>query len=308
MARLIPILLLTTLLLAGLAYAEPAIYEAKHLNVTLYADGYAWIEYNIEVYTPLPYIKVELFGSGYEDLLVVGEEGIPLDYNVTEGGVEVATLGLRGISISYFTQDLTNKTGRVWAFTIDPPINTTVTLPKELTVVGLNKTPLSIGYAGDKIALVFPSGRLALSYIVFTTQDRADKQDQASPSYISLAFFGLAAIVAAASTIVILKRRMEAKRYRKEERTIDVEKIIASRPDLRPDDKEVLRFLAEAGGEAFEAELRSRFNLPKTSMWRMVKRLKREGLVDVKKVGGQNLVYIRRDVTAEGGTDVPTNS
>ena len=86
-----------------------------------------------------------------------------------------------------------------------------------------------------------------------------------------------------------------------------MEKILASKPNLRPDDKEVLRFLAEAGGEAFEAELRSHFNLPKTSMWRMVRRLQRESLVGVKKVGGQNLVYIREKSEIGGGTDVPQN-
>jgi len=111
----------------------------------------------------------------------------------------------------------------------------------------------------------------------------------------------------AVTWITLRRRRLAAKLYVKEKRVIDVEKILASKPDLRPDDKEVLRFLAEAGGEAFEAELRSRFNLPKTSMWRMVRRLQREGLVGVKKVGGQNLVYMRGESEIGGGTDVPQN-
>lgn len=61
---------------------------------------------------------------------------------------------------------------------------------------------------------------------------------------------------------------------------------------LRPDDLEVLRYLAERSGSAWESELRDRFLLPKTSMWRLVRRLERRGLVHVRRVGGQNLVEL----------------
>ncbi|HDN62694.1 MAG TPA: winged helix-turn-helix transcriptional regulator, partial [Candidatus Bathyarchaeota archaeon] len=61
---------------------------------------------------------------------------------------------------------------------------------------------------------------------------------------------------------------------------------------LRLEDREAIEFIASAGGEVFEAELREHFKLPKSTVWRMVKRLKREGLVEVEKVGGQNLIRL----------------
>jgi len=307
----------TTLLAASLALllftpmvqAVPTTYEPKRLTTTIYADGYVWVEYEVEANPLLPSINLTLFGGRFEDLIVTGGDGLILDYNTTQNGLEVDTLGLTDIKISYFTQDLTNKTGRLWTFTIDAPVDITVKLPKELTVVGLSKAPLSISSEGETLTIVFDRGGLTLNYIVTPTKPTTTQQSEVGwwgwLGYSALAA-GVVFVGGAVTWITLRRRRLAAKLYVKEKRVIDVEKILASKPDLRPDDKEVLRFLAEVGGEAFEAELRSRFNLPKTSMWRTVRRLQREGLVGVKKVGGQNLVYISESEIG-GGTDVPQN-
>ncbi|HKX82280.1 MAG TPA: hypothetical protein VJL54_08485, partial [Nitrososphaera sp.] len=72
-----------------------------------------------------------------------------------------------------------------------------------------------------------------------------------------------------------------------------VVKIVDEKPHLRPEDQDVLRYLAEKEGAAFESEIRSKFNLPKTTIWRLVKRLEREELVEIRKAGGQNLIKLK---------------
>jgi uncharacterized membrane protein len=72
-----------------------------------------------------------------------------------------------------------------------------------------------------------------------------------------------------------------------------VARIIEEKPHLRPEDRDVLGFLAEKEGAAFESEVRTRFSLPKTTVWRLVKRLEREELVEIRKAGGQNLIKLR---------------
>ena len=69
---------------------------------------------------------------------------------------------------------------------------------------------------------------------------------------------------------------------------------IFSKNDLRVDDKEVLRFLAQNGGEAFANEIRDRFEIPRTSAWRLIKRLIGMGIVEERKVGGQSLICVVR--------------
>jgi len=83
-----------------------------------------------------------------------------------------------------------------------------------------------------------------------------------------------------------------AEKKEKTFRPIDERRILEGREYLRLEDREAIEFIASAGGEVFEAELREHFRLPKSTTWRMVKRLKREGLVEVEKVGGQNLIRL----------------
>jgi uncharacterized membrane protein len=72
-----------------------------------------------------------------------------------------------------------------------------------------------------------------------------------------------------------------------------VGKILEERQHLRPEDRQVLKFLVEKEGAAFESEIRTKFQLPKTTIWRLVKRLEREELVEIRKAGGQNLIKLR---------------
>lgn len=70
-------------------------------------------------------------------------------------------------------------------------------------------------------------------------------------------------------------------------------RILEERAHLRPEDQQVLRYLAEKEGAAFESEIRTKFQLPKTTIWRLVKRLEREELVEIRKAGGQNLIKLK---------------
>ncbi|MDQ3848370.1 MAG: hypothetical protein M3261_05380, partial [Thermoproteota archaeon] len=69
--------------------------------------------------------------------------------------------------------------------------------------------------------------------------------------------------------------------------------ILTEKPHLRPEDQQVLKFLAEKEGAVFESEIRSQFQIPKTTVWRLVKRLEREELIEIRKAGGQNLIKLR---------------
>ncbi len=66
-----------------------------------------------------------------------------------------------------------------------------------------------------------------------------------------------------------------------------------NKPYLRMEDKQLLDFLAEKEGTAFESEIRQKFVLPRTSLWRMVKRLEREELLEIRKIGGQNMIKLK---------------
>ena len=74
----------------------------------------------------------------------------------------------------------------------------------------------------------------------------------------------------------------------------DKETIFRLKPELRQEDKDIIAFISEKGGRVFESELRKKFLLPRTTTWRAVKRLEREGIVEIEKVDQQNLIKLQK--------------
>ncbi|MDH5791660.1 MAG: hypothetical protein OEZ44_05695 [Candidatus Bathyarchaeota archaeon] len=114
-----------------------------------------------------------------------------------------------------------------------------------------------------------------------------------TPEKEGLPFFwiGIILVVVVAGVFAFLRMRKPVPRAALKY-SFDLDALFDAHPYLRLDDKEVLRFLADAGGEAFAAEIRDRFDVPRTSLWRMIRRLEGEGIVDVETIGGQSLVRI----------------
>ena len=80
---------------------------------------------------------------------------------------------------------------------------------------------------------------------------------------------------------------------------LNKEMIFKLKPNLRQDDKEMIEFLFEKGGQAYESEIRKKFIQPRTTMWRAVKRLEREGIIEIEKKDQQNLVKIKKRLEGE---------
>jgi uncharacterized membrane protein len=76
----------------------------------------------------------------------------------------------------------------------------------------------------------------------------------------------------------------------RQRRHIDVNTILARYPWLREDQKAVIRYLAQRRSGVFEAELREVFHIPKSSMWRLIKKLEDAGLLTVAERRRQNYV------------------
>ncbi len=69
--------------------------------------------------------------------------------------------------------------------------------------------------------------------------------------------------------------------------------VVKQKGNLKPEEREILFYISEKEGAAFEGEIRNKFILPKTSLWRLIKRLEREDLIEVTKIGGQNLIKLK---------------
>ncbi len=74
----------------------------------------------------------------------------------------------------------------------------------------------------------------------------------------------------------------------------NVEKVFEKNPQLNREEKDVLNYLAANDGKAFESEIRKKFpDIPRTTLWRLIKRLERLDIVKVEKIGLENQVELK---------------
>jgi uncharacterized membrane protein len=386
-------------------------YTPLGLSFTIYADGYTAVDYFADVDPTRPRVNVTLFGSLYVDTLVEDQDGLLLGYSPTEGGLSIDTLGSISVLVSYFTQDLTDKTSQIWTFSVAAPVDVSIILPEGSTIVSLSSVPLSMSNLGENLLLTMPGGEVEISYTIGVTgtpgragaviddaegvinsikaegiivdeaedllqqakealsselyaeaeqlaenaktsaqdtqglansaaseieqgdevinvaeaagktvglDEAKDLLQQAEVAYETGDYVlaeelargarasaagatkegGLPVIWIVAAAVLVLAagaffiNRRSGGRVVESPARFDLKRLFEEHPHLRVDDKEVLRFITESGGEIFAAELRERFNVPRTSLWRMIRRLEREEIVDVSSVGGQSLVKI----------------
>jgi uncharacterized membrane protein len=262
--------------------------EVEDMNLTVYRDGLVHVTQTLNVNELYPEISLTLLSSSIENVVVLDENQLAVDYEINGGNLTVFTLGAEHVSVEYDTIALTRKEAEVWTLIADNPYNLTVFLPQNSTVIYLSAMPTAIDTSGTGIALSLYPSQWEISYVLPLLPEDELNGDEGPLSSIPVEYL-IAAIVAAAavvlSALIVVRRR----------RGPNVDKILKANPQLKKEDKEVIQFLAEKDGKAFEAEIRERFpGMPRTSLWRLVRRLEKLEIVEVKRIGLENQVQLKK--------------
>ena len=412
--RLVFLIMLSASLFVSAASGQD--YSPATMILDVFSDGSVNVEYVVEPEPTLARVNVTLPGESYLDLLVVDPDGIILDWDPVDGGVEVDSIGANEITIAYSTQSLTNKTGSIWAVSVSAEINAIITLPRDAVLVGLSPTPSGITIVDGKATITMPPGSSSVSYMLGTTGTRehalvllnnAEKTvnearlngvvvdaaeeilgraretyidglysqseqlslqaveaareteaaaeeamnaieeaetlietkagqvsaealtqanqllDEAIEAYEggeyaasltkaeqayeaalnaepetggnqTLFILGAAVVVLLVAGYMYLSSRKRGLPAKPEAQApqVDLDVVFRDNPHLRTDDKAVLRYVQESGG-AFITEVRERFDIPKSSAWRMIKRLEEEELLEVSMVGRETYLQLK---------------
>ena len=301
MVRL-PIVVMGLVLIVLSTPIQQSFASSRTLDFTIYPDGSTHVFYELDV-DPLELeVMIELYGEMIENITIVDQDGVLLSSEINRNLALIETFGASNISIDYDTQDLVSKDGKIWTFSVDSPEQYSLLTPKNSVIVEMNNFPLSMQVDNEQSYLTFPSGQTNISYYISTlasaqsTQQIPDSSDNSLILYIS-------GIVAAAiiAAIVVKKRKasrietptVDQKVQQPKPQSLDPETIFSVKRDLREDDKEIINFLSANGGQAYESELRKKFLQPRTTMWRAVKRLERQGIIVIEKKDLQNIVKLK---------------
>ncbi len=412
--RIVLLLILSASLFVSAAQGQD--YSPVTMVIDVYSDGSVNVEYVVEPEPTLARVNVTMPGEPYLDVLVVDPDGVIMDWDPVDGGVEVDSFGANEITISYSTQSLTNKMGSMWAVSVSSQVNAVITLPRDAVLVGISPAPSGITIVDGKATITMPPGASSVSYILGSTgtrehalvllnnaedmvnevrlkgvvvdaaqeilegareayadglfaqseqlslqsvetardtEEAADeamnaieeaediietktgqigaealteanqlleeateayeageygdsltKAEQAYDAALSsqpetggnqtLIMLGIAAAALLVAGYIYMNRRKPGLPAKPETQApqVDLDAVFRNNPHLRTDDKAILRYVQESGG-AFITEVRERFDVPKSSAWRMVKRLEEEGLLEVSTVGRETYLQLK---------------
>jgi uncharacterized membrane protein len=264
------------------------LFEVESINLIVYRDGLVHVAQTLIADELAPEVTLALMSPSVENLIVLDENQMAVDYQVVGGNLTIYTLGAERVLVEYDTTALTKKEAEVWTLVAENPYNLTVFLPQNSTVIYLSEMPKAIDTSGTAISLSLRPGSWEISYIVpLVPQDELG--GDGSPSAPIQMEYLVATLVA--TTAIILSALLIVKRRKGP----DVDKILKVNPQLRKEDKDVILFLAEKNGKAFEAEIREQFpDMARTSLWRLVRRLERLEIVEVKRIGLENQVQLKK--------------
>jgi len=284
------LLLVASQLSLPLALANnPVTSEA--LTLTVYLDGFVLVNHELTVNQTFPIVNTTLLSESHEELLIFDDQNLPLDYTLTNSKALIHSLGASQIKISYFTSDLTSKTGKYWTLNAEVSINTTVTLPETASIISINHVPELIESSNGQVSLVMPSGIIEISYI---SDHGLYQQTQSVEAWQLIAIISFPIIAATAFVIWFMRRKKQPPQPKEHIKEVDVDKLFEREKQLRPEEVQAIHFLAEKHGTAFEAELYEKLNLPRTTTWRLLKRLEKMEIIDIRKSRRQNIVSVRK--------------
>jgi uncharacterized membrane protein len=165
-------------------------------------------------------------------------------------------------------------------------------LPEGASIISLNVVPDLIESSDDHVTLVMPAGLVEVSYVAERSIfEESGSSDAAWPLFAALSLLLIPIVL---GVVWFFRRGRSLKPKEVETGGVDVDKLFERETDLRQEEVQVIRFLAEKNGSAFEAELYERLALPRTTTWRLLKRLEKMEIVEIRKTRRQNIVSIRK--------------
>lgn len=296
------VILTALFFISNLSFANAQVqgFESVRNGITVYRDGVVLVVEQFRVNSSLADITVTLLSPTANAIFVTDQVKAPLSFDVSGQNITIHTLGATAATLEYQTVDLTKKEGAVWTVRFNLRRSANLTLPDQATITFLNAIPDLISLGTGRPLLLLKPGQWEVSYtlpVVLAHSPQLPQQQppqqnppagkppaeqqppqapatQVSVNLLSILWIPAIGIAAAAGGFLFYRMKRPS--------TIDTD------VKLRPEEEQLLQFLEENDRKALESDLRKKFILPKTSMWRMAKRLERMGYVKINRVGFQN--------------------
>jgi len=303
------------LILAGLIVValtiplQTSFSSTRTLDLIIHSDGSTHVTSEIDVDSLASDFELTLFGPSVDNFVAFEVvSGSLLSVDIIDDKALVETLGSSSIVVDYDIHDLISKEGRVWTFSFNSTSNYSLLMPENSVIVGMSVLPNNMKQIDEQIKLELSSGPAQIDYIFGITSEPTTNQFEYTLDFVTAGLIIGPIITASIIAAILIKKKQlkssqvqiaELSEKQSEPESLDTHTIFSLRPEMREDDKEIVKFISENGGQVFESDLRKKFLQPRTTMWRAVKRLERLGIVEIYKKDLLNMVKLRNDLEEE---------
>ena len=234
--------------------------STRTLDLTLYSDGSAHVTAELDVDPLEPDFEINLFGPSVDNFVAVGENGFLLSSEIINDTVTIDTFGSSTITIDYDIHDLISKEGRVWSFSLDSPTDYSLLMPPNSIIVGMNALPSNMDLINDQTKLELGMGLSEINYIFGTTSPPTNPPTTIDPPTngqsiiepFTFALIGAPVAAGIVGAIILMKRKqtksssiLETETTESKTESVNTETIFNLRPEMREDDKEIVKFISE---------------------------------------------------------------
>ncbi len=277
------------IILAIILMALPSINnvcEIKETIIYINNDGSAIIEEILHCSKLLEDVSVTTLGKPIYVKVSSEDECIP--FNITDNTISFIVI-YEYVNITYITLDLTAKVNETWILKYSSPHSTIVVLPNDTIPITIEPTNVDIVLVGKRIGMKFPPGNVLVKYIILpksiVTSIRTFKYKVTSKVegkefnglILTLTIALPIASIVGVTFYLFLTRRSGALRGR-----LPIDEV----------DKKILEVLNKYG-ELSLKEIQHKTGLPKTTLYRRLRKLVNLGLVEVRTIQGLSQYRIK---------------
>ncbi len=257
---------------------------------------------NIEVTTPKPIYMINISlpvapisGSIYVKGLC---KGTLLPYHIWRGKIEIIDLtNCSRIIITYIGRpNITNNTLGLVINAIGNYTSIILTWSDNIVIIPSLKDIRYIKFIKNNMIKLARGHVYNITYIILLPEKSRnsiinlnERKSRGVNSRESIGIYIIPIIFIA--TLIIIVAALSLKRYRKSRK---VEKY--SMYELSDLEREIIKIIKDRGGSILQSELYRLLGVPRTTLWRAVRRLEERGIVRVEKVNRLNKIVLVEDL------------
>lgn len=271
------------------------------INIT--SGGLPIVNMYITLHEPAYLINITLPTSPIDKMIYVRDQcnGNTLPYTMLNSDyIQILNVGnCSKIEISYIAMPNITNTSIGLTINVKSTYNNTIlTWSKNIVIIPTENEIYYMKFISQQTAQLEKGHKYYIRYLILLPLSESTKNIQAKKSSGNSeeksALYIILIILLATIDVVLWPLFIKTRRIRR--KTKEKSEEISISEELSEVEKRIVEIIKERGGSVLQSELYKILGIPRTTLWRAVKRLEEKGIVRIEKVNRLNKIVLVKDL------------